>query len=43
MTQKAITVGVQSIGFALDPGEGDCLIVDLPWDDVIGVYPNESK
>ena len=43
MSQKAITTGVQSIGFALDPGEEDCLIVDLPWDDVIGVYPNESK
>lgn len=39
MSQKAVTDGVQSIGFALDNEEEDCLIVDLPWDNIHGFYP----
>lgn len=40
MSQKAVTQGVGSIGFAIDPDKDDCLIVDLPWDNIQGRYPN---
>lgn len=42
MSQKAVTDGVQSIGFALDSEDTDCLIVDLPWDNVEGYYPTKD-
>lgn len=41
MSQKTVTDGVKSIAFALDPEEEDCLIIDVPWDDVQGRYPTE--
>ena len=32
MSQKAVTDGVQSISFAVDENDSECLILDLPWD-----------
>lgn len=32
MSQKAVTNGVQSISFALDEQDKECLVLDLPWD-----------
>ena len=32
MSQKAVTDGVQSINFALDEQDKECLVLDLPWD-----------
>ena len=32
MSQKAVTDGVQSIGFTVDENDSECLILDLPWD-----------
>jgi len=38
MSQKEITNGVQSIKFNVDLEDEECLILDLPWDDVRGRY-----
>lgn len=32
MSQKTITMGVQSIGFAVDEEDSECLVLDVPWD-----------
>ena len=32
MSQKAVTNGVQSISFAVDETDAECLILDLPWE-----------
>lgn len=32
ISQKAITDGVQSISFAIDETDEECLVLDLPWD-----------
>lgn len=32
MTQRSITKGIQSIKFATDALDSECLILDLPWD-----------
>jgi len=38
MTQKEITNGVQSIKFNVDQEDEECLILDLPWDNIQGRY-----
>lgn len=38
MSQKAITNGVQSIKFNVDKDDEECLILDLPWDNIQGRY-----
>ena len=38
MSQKVITEGVQSINLNVDSEDEECLIIDLPWDDIHGKY-----